>query len=72
LTFFHAPFTGEDEAASRLSAFEIILAMRERTPFPESLIARLPALRLFNLTGRRAIRNPWPRTRRSWPRRTRC
>jgi len=54
LTFFHEPFASEDEAAGRLREFEIILAMRERTPFPDSLIARLPALRLFNLTGRRA------------------
>jgi phosphoglycerate dehydrogenase-like enzyme len=30
------------------------MAMRERTPFPASLIARLPRLQMFNLTGRRA------------------
>jgi phosphoglycerate dehydrogenase-like enzyme len=54
LSFFHEPFGSEDEAARRLQPFDIIMAMRERTPFPSSLIARLPALKLFNLTGHRA------------------
>jgi len=54
LVFFHAPFGSEDEAAAALADFEIIMAMRERTPFPASLIARLPKLKMFNLTGRRA------------------
>jgi phosphoglycerate dehydrogenase-like enzyme len=30
------------------------MAMRERTAFPASLVRRLPALRLFSLTGKRA------------------
>ncbi len=54
LTFFHEPFASEDAAAAALADFEIIMAMRERTPFPASLIARLPGLKMFNLTGRRA------------------
>jgi D-3-phosphoglycerate dehydrogenase len=54
LEFFGAPFAGEDEAADRLAPFDIILAMRERTPFPASLIRRLPRLRMFGLTGSRA------------------
>jgi D-3-phosphoglycerate dehydrogenase len=53
LTFFHAPFTGEDEAASRLSAFEIILAMRERTPFPRAMFEQLPKLKLLITSGMR-------------------
>lgn len=52
--FFTAPFSGEEEAAQRLAPFEIILAIRERTPFPPSLVARLPNLRMFGLTGSRA------------------
>jgi phosphoglycerate dehydrogenase-like enzyme len=45
----------EDEAAlaERLAPFEAIVAMRERTPFPKSLLERLPALRLLVTTGRR-------------------
>lgn len=37
--------------ASRLAPFEVIVAMRERTPFPGSLLQRLPALRLLVTTG---------------------
>jgi phosphoglycerate dehydrogenase-like enzyme len=54
LAFFHAPFADEDAAAAALKDFEIIMAMRERTPFPASLISRLPKLQMFNLTGKRA------------------
>jgi phosphoglycerate dehydrogenase-like enzyme len=52
--FFDAPFADEDEAARRLAPFDMILATRERTPFPPSLVARLPRLRMFGLTGARA------------------
>jgi phosphoglycerate dehydrogenase-like enzyme len=54
MVFFHQPFANEDEAALGLQGYDIIMAMRERTPFPASLIARLPDLQMFNLTGRRA------------------
>jgi phosphoglycerate dehydrogenase-like enzyme len=54
LTFFHEPFASEDAAAAALADFEIVMAMRERTPFSASLIAHLPKLKMFNLTGRRA------------------
>lgn len=45
--------TVKDEAAlaTRLGPFDAILAMRERTPFPASLLARLPNLRLLITTG---------------------
>jgi phosphoglycerate dehydrogenase-like enzyme len=52
--FFTEAFAGEDDAAQRLQPFEVILAIRERTPFPPSLVARLPNLRMFGLTGHRA------------------
>jgi len=52
--FFEAPFADEDDAARQLAEFEIILAVRERTPFPASLVARLPRLKMFGLTGARA------------------
>ncbi len=54
VTFFEAPFANEDAAAQELSQSDIILATRERTPFPPSLVARLPRLRMFGLTGSRA------------------
>jgi phosphoglycerate dehydrogenase-like enzyme len=49
--FFHHPFKDENEAAAALAGFDIIIALRERTPFPASLIERLPNLRLFAFTG---------------------
>jgi phosphoglycerate dehydrogenase-like enzyme len=52
--FFTEPFASEDEAAAALAGFDVILAMRERTPFPKTLIDRLPALKMFGLTGMRA------------------
>lgn len=51
---FREPFAGEDEAAKALQPFQIIVPMRERTPFPASLIQRLPNLQLIALTGVRA------------------
>ena len=53
LDFFSKPFSGEDEAAAALAPYDMILAMRERTPFPASLTKRLPNLRLFSVTGHR-------------------
>jgi phosphoglycerate dehydrogenase-like enzyme len=37
----------------RLEPFDVIVAMRERTPFPKSLLDRLPRLRLLVTTGMR-------------------
>ena len=43
----------EDAVAARLQHFEIICAMRERTPFPRSLIEKLPNLKLIISSGMR-------------------
>jgi phosphoglycerate dehydrogenase-like enzyme len=51
LVFFADAFAAEDAAARALESFEIILTMRERTPFPASLIQRLPKLRMIGITG---------------------
>jgi phosphoglycerate dehydrogenase-like enzyme len=53
VVFFAQPFSDEDDAARQLADFEILLTMRERTPFPASLINRLPALRMVGITGSR-------------------
>jgi phosphoglycerate dehydrogenase-like enzyme len=42
----------EGELVERLSAYEILVLIRERTRFPASLLARLPGLELLALTGR--------------------
>lgn len=48
-------YLGRDEAkiARSLADFEVIVGMRERTPFPRSLIERLPKLKLLITTGMR-------------------
>lgn len=43
----------EAEVIARLQHSEIVVAMRERTPFPASVLAALPALRLLVTTGPR-------------------
>jgi len=40
-----------DRLAERLAGFTVVVAMRERTPFPRDLLARLPDLRLLVTTG---------------------
>ena len=52
LTVFDRHLGDEEAVASALSEFDIIVAMRERTPFPGSLFARLPQLKLLVTTGR--------------------
>ncbi|MFC9241348.1 D-2-hydroxyacid dehydrogenase family protein [Streptomyces decoyicus] len=47
------PFRSEDEVVAAIGACEIVVAMRERTPFPASLLARLPRLRLLITSGMR-------------------
>ena len=51
LVFFADAFASEDAAALALKDFDILLTMRERTPFPETLIRRLPKLRMVGITG---------------------
>mgnify|MGYP001396736314 FL=1 len=43
----------EDQLVERLQDFQIVMGMRERTPFPRSLLERLPQLRLLITTGGR-------------------
>lgn len=51
--FFTEPFAGPDAAAAALAGFDIIVAMRERTPFPAALLHRLERLKLLVTTGMR-------------------
>ena len=53
VTVFNQPFASPQAAASALKDFEIICAMRERTPFPRALFAALPNLKLFITSGMR-------------------
>jgi D-3-phosphoglycerate dehydrogenase len=53
LTVFNEPFASTEAAASALKDFEIVCAMRERTPFPRALFAALPRLKLLITSGMR-------------------
>jgi phosphoglycerate dehydrogenase-like enzyme len=50
---FHDHLFSEEAIAQRLSGFDVVVAMRERTPFPRSLLDRLPDLKLLITTGAR-------------------
>ena len=51
VTVFNQPFASRDEAAKALQNFEIVVGMRERTPFPRAVIEALPKLKLLITTG---------------------
>src|SRR5664279_5633389 len=53
ITVFNEPFASPEAAAAALRDFEIICAMRERTPFPRALFAALPKLKLLITSGMR-------------------
>jgi phosphoglycerate dehydrogenase-like enzyme len=53
VTAFNHPFASEQAAASALSDFEIVCAMRERTPFSRALFEALPKLKLLITSGMR-------------------
>ncbi|WP_236669473.1 D-2-hydroxyacid dehydrogenase family protein, partial [Streptomyces antimycoticus] len=50
---FHEHIAGEEAVAEAIGDCEIVVIMRERTPFPASLFARLPRLKLLVTTGMR-------------------
>lgn len=53
LKVFNKPFASQDEAIKALQGFEIIVGMRERTPFPRAVLEALPSLKLLITTGAR-------------------
>lgn len=52
---FNRTIDGEDAVADALQGFDVVVGMRERTPFPRSLIERLPDLKLLVTTGMRNL-----------------
>ncbi|MCF1594518.1 D-2-hydroxyacid dehydrogenase family protein [Streptomyces muensis] len=50
---FTTHFPDEDTLAAALADFDIVVTLRERVPFPASLIARLPRLKLLIASGMR-------------------
>lgn len=51
VTVFEKPL---EEPAKQLAPFDVVCLMRERTPFPKTLIDRLPNLKFVSLTGARS------------------
>ena len=51
--FFHDHIADEDRLVERLKNFQVVMGMRERTPFPRSVLDRLPELRLLITAGMR-------------------
>src|SRR5712691_12734887 len=50
---FRDHLADQNAVAQRLRSFEIVMAMRERTPFPRLLMEELPQLKLLITTGMR-------------------
>ena len=50
---FRDHLTDQAAVAKRLKDFDIVMAMRERTPFPRTLLEQLPRLQLLTTTGMR-------------------
>jgi len=53
LVVFRDHLADVEPLAKRLADFEVVIAMRERTPFPRALLERLPKLKLLITTGMR-------------------
>lgn len=53
LTVFDQPFAGTDETVAALQDFDIVCAMRERTPFRRDTLMQLPKLKLLMTSGMR-------------------
>ncbi|MEE2997723.1 MAG: D-2-hydroxyacid dehydrogenase family protein [Pseudomonadota bacterium] len=55
IVVFNDHLSCEDSVAARLKDFEIVMLMRERTPFPRSLIEKLPKLEHIVSSGMRNL-----------------
>jgi phosphoglycerate dehydrogenase-like enzyme len=53
IKILNKPFASQDEAIKALQGFEVVVGMRERTPFPRKMIEALPDLKLLITTGAR-------------------
>jgi phosphoglycerate dehydrogenase-like enzyme len=51
VTVFNKPLGDADAVAEALKDFDIVCAMRERTPFPRALLEKLPKLKLLVTSG---------------------
>jgi len=52
VAFVDRPLPDDDAVVAALAGYDVVVAMRERTPFTAARLARLPDLRLLVTTGR--------------------
>lgn len=55
VTFFHDHLSDDVELVARLEPYDIVCIMRERTPFPGSVLSALPNLKLLVTSGMRNL-----------------
>ena len=53
VVYFDDHLSDDDALVARLEPFDVVVAMRERTPFPREVLERLPNLKLLVTTGMR-------------------
>src|SRR5580704_13639363 len=53
VTIFNDHLSDPEEIIARLSPFDVVCVMRERTPLPREILMRLPKLKLIASTGAR-------------------
>ncbi len=53
VTSYNEHFATEDAVRRAIAGFEVVVAMRERTPFTKAFLASLPRLKLLQTTGPR-------------------
>lgn len=53
VTAFHQHLSSENEIVEKIQDFDVVIIMRERTPFTTSMFERLPRLKLLITTGMR-------------------
>src|SRR6201992_2847647 len=51
ITVFNDHVAGQDAVVERLSPFDVVCVMRDRTPLPRNVIERLPRLKMIASTG---------------------
>jgi phosphoglycerate dehydrogenase-like enzyme len=51
ISVFNEPFADQQAAIKALQGFQVVVGMRERTPFPRAVIEALPELKLLITTG---------------------
>ncbi|HEY3873119.1 MAG TPA: D-2-hydroxyacid dehydrogenase family protein [Actinocrinis sp.] len=51
LRFFHSHHASAAALVADLESYDVVVAMRERTPFPRDVLTKLPRLRLLVTTG---------------------